>query len=124
EGDAALAAEVVGRISPVLEDRHDVPARPADLLVMLAQLDELLAAERSAEVAHEGHDQRPVAPALGERHVALAGLDVEVRELVAFLEHRCHLMTPRARPSSALGSCGDNFAGDVAAELRDRAPLL
>jgi hypothetical protein len=54
--------------------------------VVLTQLGKLFSTEGSPEVAHEGHDQRPVAPALGERHVALAGLDVKVRELVAGLQ--------------------------------------
>lgn len=42
-------------------------------------------------MAHEGHHQRPVAPALGERHVAPARLDVEVWECVAFLQHEAIL---------------------------------
>ena len=83
ERDVALAAEVERGLGAVLEDRHDVAARFPDLVVVLTQLDELLAAEGSPEMAHEGHDQRPVAPALGERDVALAGFDGQVWELVA-----------------------------------------
>jgi hypothetical protein len=52
ERDAPLAAEVEGRLGSVLEDRDHVRARRPELVVVLAQLDELLAAERSAEVAH------------------------------------------------------------------------
>ena len=69
ERHVALAAEVERGLGPVLEDRHDVPAGSPDLVVGLTQLGEVLAAERSAEVAHEGHDQRAVAPAIGELHL-------------------------------------------------------
>jgi len=88
ERHVPLAAEVVRRLRPVLEYRDNVRPRFAELLVMLAQLDELLAAERSAEVAHERDHQRPLAPTLGEDDVALARLDVQIGELVAGLQHR------------------------------------
>jgi ketosteroid isomerase-like protein len=101
ERHAALPAEVEGGVGPVLEDRDDVrPGRP-ELLVVLTQLGELFAAERSAEVAHEGHYERPVAPALGECDLALARLEVNVREPVALLQHSAILCNPLSNRDTA-----------------------
>ena len=94
--DVALAAEVVGRLGAVLEDGDHVRPGLPELLVGLAQLGEVLTAERSPEMAHEGHHQRPVAPALGERHVALA-------------------RTRRGCP----GTCRRRFSFAIGAELND-----
>src|SRR5205814_699889 len=66
----ALPAEVEGRFGPVLEDRDDVRARLPELVVLPAQLGEVLAAEGSAETAHEGHYERTFTPALGDVHHA------------------------------------------------------
>jgi hypothetical protein len=40
------------------------------LVVLPAQLGEVLAAERSAEVAHERYDERLLAPAFGQAHLS------------------------------------------------------
>ena len=103
ERDAPLAAEVERRLGAVLEDRDHVRPRLAELLVVLAQLDELLAAERSAEVAHERHHERPVAPALRERDVSLARLERQIGERVAGLQrHDDELIGfPAVRPEGA-----------------------
>jgi hypothetical protein len=51
-----------------------------------AQLGEVLAAERSAEVAHERHHERLLTPALGQAHLTLTRLEGDLREAVAGLE--------------------------------------
>jgi hypothetical protein len=86
EGHLALAAEVERRIRAVLEDRDDVSARCADLVVGLTQLGEVLAAERSAEVAHEGHDQGAVAPAIRKLNLSVARLERDVGKRVPGVE--------------------------------------
>jgi hypothetical protein len=87
ERDAALPAEVECRIRAVLEDRDRVTAGRSDLVVSPAQLSEVLSTKWSPKMASEGHDERSLSPAVRQRYLALAGLDVEVRKLVAFFEH-------------------------------------
>jgi hypothetical protein len=47
---------VEGRLGAVLEHGYDLASQRTDLLVGLAQLGKVLAARRSPEVAHEGHN--------------------------------------------------------------------
>jgi hypothetical protein len=84
--DLALAAEVAGGLRAVLERAHHLAARRADLLPGPIQLDQVLSAERSAEVAHERHYDRAVAPALAQRDRPVDRLERYLREGVAFLE--------------------------------------
>ena len=72
ERHAAVATEVACRLTAVLEHGDDIRAGCAEVLVGLAQLDEVLAAERSAEVAHERDHERHPAPALSDGDVTLA----------------------------------------------------
>jgi hypothetical protein len=92
EWDAALPAEVKGRLGPILEDRDHVGAGLPEFLVGLTQLGEVLPAERSPKMTHEGHDERAVAPALRKRHFSVARLDSQVRERVA--DGQSHLSLP------------------------------
>jgi NAD(P)-dependent dehydrogenase (short-subunit alcohol dehydrogenase family) len=70
---------------------------------MLTQLSELLAAERSAEVAHERHYQRALAQALRQRDLAVARLERQIGELVAALQHLVDELIgfPAVRPERA-----------------------
>jgi hypothetical protein len=86
ERDIALPAEVESRVGAVLEDRDDLSPGGPDVLVGLAQLGEVLAAEWSPEVAHESHDQRLRAPALRELHLAVARFELHVGERVPRFE--------------------------------------
>lgn len=82
----ALAAEVVGRIRSVLEHGDDIRAGRPEVFIVLAQLDELFAAERSAEVAHERHHEGRSAVAVGEIHFAFPRLEPQFRELVSGIQ--------------------------------------
>jgi hypothetical protein len=50
---------------------------------VLAQLDELLPAERSAEVTHERHHKGRSAITIGEEDLAVARLEPDLGELVS-----------------------------------------
>ena len=113
EWNAPLSAEVIRGFGPILKDGDDVGPGLPELLVGLAQLSEVFTAERSAEVAHEGHDKWPLAPALGEPNVALARLEHDVREGVADREQR--LTVPQQR---------DLLAREEGVESAHRPPPL
>jgi hypothetical protein len=53
-------------LGPVLEHGHHVAAERSDLLVGLAQLGEVLAAGRSAKMAHKRHDERTISPPIAQ----------------------------------------------------------
>ena len=63
--------------------RRRRPLPPEEVFVVPAQLDEVLAAERSAEMAHERHHEWLLAPALRQVNLAFPRLEREVREGVA-----------------------------------------
>ena len=66
----------VGRVGPVAgPDHDDLTPRPADLLVVVAQLRGVLAAEQSAEMPEEHHDRGLVAPGVSQPMRRALGID-------------------------------------------------
>ena len=72
----------------VLKDRDHLGARGVETPPpRAAHPDQVLAAERAAEVAHEHHHERATAPALTQLDTAVDAVQPEVREFVARREH-------------------------------------
>ena len=57
-------------LSGVIEDGDDLHTRSGELLVLLRQLTEMPAAERSIEATQEHQDNAPLAPVVSERDVS------------------------------------------------------
>src|SRR6185437_10441053 len=78
ERHAAAVAEAHRRLRAVLEDRDDLAAGRPQLLVAAAELNQVLAAEGAAEVAHESDHEGLPGPALGQPHRSFERLQADV----------------------------------------------